>query len=202
MSNSAARNDLFSASALPIWMRFRISRLGSGGFGMSVTIRAISEEKASGTCSFRIADVSKYLQPYFWATATASSARTSASPSALLPTSTRGRSGLLPSTASSHCVTRSNVVRRVRSKTRSRPAAWEAYRAAVSRYRGAPGTSHIRIWYRAPRDSYVCTLTWTPWSAPVGVVSALSGPSGSVQATSVLFPTCLSPSTTKLKLKW
>ena len=59
MSNSAARKLLFSASAFPIWIRLRNRRLGSGGLGICATMRAMSDEKASGTWSLRVADVSK-----------------------------------------------------------------------------------------------------------------------------------------------
>ena len=49
-SNRAALKDLFSASCLPILIRLRRSRLGSGGFGIWATMRAMSDENASDTC--------------------------------------------------------------------------------------------------------------------------------------------------------
>ena len=49
-SNRAALKDLFSASCFPILIRLRRSRLGSGGFGIWATMRAMSDENASDTC--------------------------------------------------------------------------------------------------------------------------------------------------------
>lgn len=48
-SNRAERNALFSASCLPIWIRFLSSRDGSGGLGICEITLAIRVEKASGT---------------------------------------------------------------------------------------------------------------------------------------------------------
>ncbi len=100
-SNRAALKDLFSASCLPILIRLRRSKLGSGGFGIWATMRAMSDENASDTChgggagsmvpsrgacpfrrgrrracSLLKATVSKYLQLCFWANASASAAAT------------------------------------------------------------------------------------------------------------------------------
>ena len=52
-SKRAARKDLFSANCLPILMRLRSSKLGSGGLGIWATMRAISDENASETCNNR-----------------------------------------------------------------------------------------------------------------------------------------------------
>lgn len=49
-SKSAALKDLLSASCLPILIRLRSSKLGSGGLGIWATILAMSDEKASDTC--------------------------------------------------------------------------------------------------------------------------------------------------------
>ena len=49
-SNRAALKDLFSASCLPILIRLLRSKLGSGGFGIWATMRAMSDENASDTC--------------------------------------------------------------------------------------------------------------------------------------------------------
>ena len=54
-SNRAALKDLFSASCFPILIRLRKSRLGSGGFGIWATMRAMSDENASDTCHGEIA---------------------------------------------------------------------------------------------------------------------------------------------------
>ena len=104
-SNRAALKDLFSASCFPILIRLRRSRLGSGGFGIWATMRAMSDENASDTChggggrgrwfdrsigrrlsplrrgwrracSLLKATASKYLQLCFWANASASAAAT------------------------------------------------------------------------------------------------------------------------------
>eukprot|EP00908_Phaeocystis_cordata_P010960 Transcript_21804.p3 GENE.Transcript_21804~~Transcript_21804.p3 ORF type:complete len:116 (+),score=11.49 Transcript_21804:97-444(+) len=101
-SKSAALKDLLSASCLPILIRLRSSKLGSGGLGIWATILAMSDEKASDTCSLRSATASKYLQLCFWAKASASAAVTCGSPSALFPTTTRGSPGLAASTCEEH----------------------------------------------------------------------------------------------------